>query len=83
MSGRVQGVNYRNSARYKANQLGLTGWIRNLQDGRVEAVVAGDNEAVYKFVRWCRSGPPRSWVKDVEVIREDAKGEFQKFRVLH
>lgn len=82
ISGRVQGVNYRNNAKYKANQLGLTGWVKNLPDGRVEAVVEGDSEDVYEFVKWCRKGPSRSWVKNVEIEREEVKDEFQRFRVI-
>ena len=71
VSGRVQGVFYRVSAAQQAERLGLTGWVRNLPDGRVEAVVQGAEEPVEAMIEWCREGPSHAEVTEVEVTVED------------
>ena len=81
VSGRVQGVFYRASAMEEAQRLRLTGWVMNLPDGRVEAVVEGPGDAVDEFVAWCRRGPPSARVDDVEVQYGPATGEFATFQV--
>jgi acylphosphatase len=70
VSGRVQGVYYRASARQRALDLGVTGYARNLPDGRVEAFVCGDESAVAEMIRWLHVGPPAASVTrvDVEVV---------------
>ena len=65
LSGRVQGVYYRASARAEATRLGLTGWVRNLPDGRVEAVVQGPPEVVQQLVNWCWHGVQFAKVTDI------------------
>ncbi|HLO87228.1 MAG TPA: acylphosphatase [Nostocaceae cyanobacterium] len=67
ITGQVQGVGYRYATVDTASQLGLTGWVRNLPDGRVEAVFEGVREVVEDMVRWCHSGPPAAIVKAVVV----------------
>lgn len=67
ISGKVQGVFYRATAVEVARKLGLAGWVRNLPDGRVEAVAQGDEEQIEEFIRWCRNGPPAARVEDIEV----------------
>ncbi len=79
--GKVQGVFYRESARTEALRLGLTGWVRNLTDGSVEAVVEGPPEALEAFVTWCRRGPSQARVTDVERADAEARGEFSTFTV--
>lgn len=74
VSGRVQGVWYRQSCADAARQAGVCGWVRNMPDGRVEAVFEGRSDAVDRMVAWCRVGPPRASVVDVEVVREKADG---------
>jgi acylphosphatase len=81
ISGRVQGVNFRTHTRRTAQQLGLTGWVRNLWDGRVEAVFEGPEDAVAKAVSWCHSGPALADVGSVDVTYEPASGDFTSFRV--
>ena len=81
VSGRVQGVFYRSNTRKRALELGLTGWVRNLPDGLVEAVVEGEEDQVDKLVLWCRRGPPSAVVTGLEVERETPTGEFETFRV--
>lgn len=65
--GRVQGVAFRASAESEAKRLGLHGWVRNLRDGSVEALVGGKRPAVESFVEWAHKGPPAAHVSDVEV----------------
>jgi acylphosphatase len=67
VSGRVQGVSYRASARKQALALSLRGWVRNLEDGRVEAVFNGPQRSVEAMVAWCHRGPLRAAVDGVEV----------------
>lgn len=80
ISGRVQGIGFRWSCRRIAEVQGLNGWCRNLPDGRVEACFEGEAEAVERAVAWCRRGPSRAIVTDVEVIPETPRGE-QDFRL--
>jgi len=81
VSGRVQGVFYRSNTRRKALGLGLTGWVRNLPDSRVEAVIEGKEEQVKKLIKWCRKGPPSAFVTDMEIEREAPTGEFHTFGI--
>jgi acylphosphatase len=81
VSGRVQGVFYRASAQQEAMRLSLVGEIRNLPDGRVEAVVEGPKERIEEFVEWCRRGPPAADVEHVGVRWSKALGEFRTFMV--
>ncbi len=83
VSGRVQGVFYRATAKEVADRLRLTGWVRNLPDGRVEAVVEGPEDAVKAFIDWCWEGPPLARVEDVEVVWEDPTGEFSGFKIRY
>jgi acylphosphatase len=73
--GRVQGVWFRESCRAEAVALGVGGWVRNLGDGRVEAVFEGPDPAVARMVAWCRAGPPRARVDGVDVQVEEPTGE--------
>jgi acylphosphatase len=75
VSGRVQGVFFRASARDRAESLGVSGWARNNPDGTVEAVFEGDDERVESMVEWCRRGPRGAFVEDVSVEWEEPRGE--------
>ena len=81
VSGRVQGVFFRDSCRNEARSAGLTGWVRNTPEGQVEAWFEGEQEPVDRLVAWCRDGPSSASVDDVEVFDEDPAGETG-FRVL-
>jgi acylphosphatase len=72
--GRVQGVWYRESMRLKAEQLGITGWVRNRADGTVEAVVQGDDAMVSVMLDWVRTGPPQARVTRLDAA--PTSGEF-------
>ncbi|MBF2006966.1 acylphosphatase [Chlorogloeopsis fritschii PCC 9212] len=74
ISGRVQGVGYRFATVDTASQLGLSGWVRNLPDGRVEAVFEGAQEVVEEMIRWCHQGPPAAIVKDIVVEYTEPEG---------
>ena len=75
ISGRVQGVCFRFSTCELAERLGLGGWVRNLGDGRVEAVFEGPTAEVAQAVAWCRHGPPGAWVSEVRSEPETPIGE--------
>lgn len=83
ISGKVQGVFFRAYTEEEANRLGVKGWVRNLPDGRVEAVFEGEDEAVDKMIAWCHRGSPHSKVTQVEVIEEPYTGEFKDFRIRY
>lgn len=83
ISGRVQGVFFRAYTQKEAYRLGLKGWVRNLPDGRVEAVFEGENLAVEKMIKWCYKGSPGAIVTNVEVIEEPYKGEFSTFEIRY
>lgn len=80
VSGRVQGVYYRASAYDIARQFGLTGWVRNLPDGDVEALACGDAAALEEFEQWLWQGPPNARVQRV-VATDVAPQEFSDFGV--
>ena len=79
IKGRVQGVFYRASAQREAHKLGITGWIRNLDDGRVELVAEGDEAALQALYDWCQAGPPAARVDDVQCETETPSGEYSEF----
>jgi acylphosphatase len=81
ISGRVQGVYFRAHTRDEARKRGLTGWVKNLYDERVEAVFEGDDEDIQSIINWCRTGPPHAVVTNVLVEGETYRGEFSDFTV--
>lgn len=81
VSGRVQGVWFRQSTKNSADQYGATGWVRNNPDRSVEAVFEGRREVVQALVDWCHSGPDLARVDDLQVDWQKATGEFSDFRV--
>lgn len=74
IAGRVQGVGYRYSTMDEAARLGVKGWVRNVPDGRVEAVFEGSRNTVESMIRWCHQGPTAARVKNVEVEYEEPEG---------
>lgn len=79
VNGIVQGVFFRAGTQRVATEHGVSGWVRNLHDGSVEAVLEGEEEAVKKVVEWSRRGPPGALVKKVQVDWEEYRGEFEGF----
>jgi acylphosphatase len=82
ISGYVQGVAYRYSAIRMAKRLGLTGWVRNLPDGRVEALIEGEETHVRQMVAWCQEGPPSAVVSKVTEEYQPYTGKFRSFDVV-
>ena len=83
VSGKVQGVFFRSKTAEKASHLEVTGWVKNLWDGRVEAVFEGKKEAVEEMIDFCRIGPSRSLVKDIEIQQEIYIGEYRDFSITY
>jgi len=81
VSGRVQGVFFRDATRQKAEELGLSGWVRNLSDGRVEALFEGPSDTVRQAVQWCEGGTPEASVDNVDADFEEAKGDLESFEM--
>lgn len=80
--GRVQGVFFRASARREARQLGLTGWVKNRSDGRLEALLEGDEERVKEFLGWAHHGPSTARVDHIDTKWRSYTGEFTDFRIV-
>ena len=83
VKGKVQGVFFRQALKVKAKQSSVYGWVKNLQDGRVEALLEGKDENVNVLVEWCHGGPANARVEDVEIRNEEYSNEFSNFEVLY
>lgn len=83
ISGRVQGVFFRAYTRDKALELGLRGWVRNIPDGRVEAVFEGDRGRIGEMLKWCNEGSPYARVEDVEVHWEEPRLDMRSFEIRY
>lgn len=82
INGKVQGVFFRASTKDKAKKLGLNGYVKNLSDGKVEAIFEGEKEKLEKILQWCKKGPSSAIVKDVKVKKEESSGEFNDFSIV-
>ena len=82
IEGRVQGVFYRDWARKNASKMGLTGWVRNLEDGRVELVAEGKKIKLTELIELIKKGPRLAKVEHVDIIWEEATGEFHNFEIV-
>jgi len=82
IGGRVQGVNFRACTRDEARAFGVDGWVRNLEDGRVEAVFEGPKLAVKRIISWCYGGPSHASVERVEVQWEHPTGQERDFSIV-
>jgi acylphosphatase len=83
ISGRVQGVFFRHRTREEALKRGLRGWVRNLRDGRVEAVFQGNHQEIQGMLEWCHHGPPSAWVDDVHIAWEESSPDIKGFQVTY
>ena len=81
IKGRVQGVGYRYNALQKAHELGLTGWIRNLRDGRVETLAQGEHEDLNQYLVFLRKGSISADVRDIDYEFDEVQDEFEQFTV--
>jgi acylphosphatase len=83
VNGRVQGVFFRSQTKHNADRHDVTGWVRNLPDGRLEAVFEGEKDAVEKLIEFCRHGPSGARVTNVELTWETYTGEFDRFKIKY
>lgn len=83
VKGKVQGVFFRQALKVIAKKNDVFGWVKNLKDGRVEAVLEGDEEKVNRLIEWSHGGPANARVEDVAIRNEKFIGEFSKFDVLY
>ena len=82
VTGYVQGVFYRHTTAKRAQDRGLTGWVRNLPDGRVEVLLEGEESDVRDVVEWCRSGPAHATVENVDVEWQPPLSDSSAFKIL-
>lgn len=82
VNGRVQGVFFRSETRREARRNNVTGWVRNLPEGRVEAVFEGEKENVEKLIEFCKRGPPGARVTKIKVAFEIYVGELVDFQIV-
>lgn len=80
--GRVQGVFFRHTARIRAEKFNLKGLVRNENDGSVTIIAEGEEEALQKFLEWCRKGPPLARVYEIKTEWQEATGEFDGFEII-
>ena len=83
INGKVQGVFFRQALKVVAKKNNVSGWVRNLNDRRVEAVFEGGSKSINSVIEWTRIGPANSRVDDIEVSNEEFKNEFLTFEVLY
>jgi len=81
--GRVQGVFFRMETRKAAQRIGVFGWVKNKEDGTVEALFEGEKERVDSVLEWCRKGPPLSEVEKVSLSREEFTGNYNSFDITY
>lgn len=81
IKGRVQGVFFRACTQEEAQKRALTGWVKNLYDGRVETIFEGEEQDVQSMIKWCQGGPPHAAVADVSVEIGEYRGEYSDFSV--
>ena len=78
-SGKVQGVFFRANTKEKAQEFGVKGWVKNLIDGRVEAVFEGEEKDVNKLINWCKNNQPHAKVDKIKVETKEPTGKFDEF----
>jgi acylphosphatase len=83
IKGKVQGVFFRQALKVTAKKNNVSGWVRNLKDGRVEALLEGNDVDVSTLVEWCHAGSANARVEDIDIKNEKYSGEFSKFEVLY
>ncbi|MCX8188177.1 MAG: acylphosphatase [Nitrososphaeria archaeon] len=83
VSGIVQGVFFRAYTRSKARSLGITGWVKNLPDGRVQIFAEGEEDSIKKLIDWCKVGPPHAVVEDVKVEWLEYCGKYRTFDIIY
>lgn len=83
VSGKVQGVFFRENTRKKAAEFRLSGFVRNLQNGKVEAVFEGEKEKIKKIIQWIKKGSETAQIENIEIDWQNYKGEFEDFEIRY
>ncbi|MDP6857553.1 MAG: acylphosphatase [Candidatus Nitrosopelagicus sp.] len=83
VTGKVQGVFFRQATRVIAIKNNVTGWVRNLDDGRVEIMIEGEDKSVDIITQWCNLGPANSRVDDIKINQEEFRGDYENFEVRY
>jgi acylphosphatase len=83
VKGKVQGVYFRQNAQRVCNDYGVTGWVLNMDDGSVEAILEGDKNSVEDAIRWFKMGPPNAHVEKIELNYDRYSGEFKDFKISY
>ncbi len=83
ISGRVQGVYFRHHTNIEANKLGLKGLVRNLGNGSVEVIAEGKEQEINQIIEFCKKGPDRARVDNIEIDYQEPKNEFKEFSIIH
>ena len=81
--GKVQGVFFRANTERRAIELNLTGWVRNLRDGSVEAMIEGPKETINELIEWCKKHQPHAVIEDVNIIWKEYMNEFDNFEIKY
>ena len=81
ITGRVQGVFFRATAKDVADKIGVTGWVKNAEEGNVEIMASGSDDQLQKFIAWCKLGPRKAIVTDVAIINKEEE-KFKSFEVI-
>ena len=82
ITGKVQGVGFRYSAVHAAQKLNLKGYVRNLPDGRVEALVQGENPSILQFIEWCKEGPAHAKIDQIHTLWQEVVDSYESFEIL-
>ena len=81
VNGKVQGVYFRQNAQRICSEYGVTGWVRNVENGSVEAILEGDKSSVEDAISWFKVGPPNAHVEKIDLKYDSYSGEFQDFKI--
>jgi acylphosphatase len=83
ITGRVQGVFFRKNAKQKATEFKINGWVKNTPGDKVEILAQGNEENLNKFIAWCKQGPQKAIVENLEVVKKQADNNLKEFSILY
>jgi acylphosphatase len=83
VKGKVQGVFFRRNAQQKANELNIKGWVKNTDNDNVEIIAQGDENNLQQFIEWCKEGPERAEVEDVEINDKKIDDSLKRFSIVY
>ena len=83
VSGRVQGVFFRKNTKQKATELKINGWVKNIPDNKVEIFAQGNEKNLNTFIDWCKQGPPKAIVENIQVTQKETDNNLKEFSILY